>query len=168
MLITTSSAPQTIREAIVLPLVATANTTADKMTELMKVQQIEKDKNMSLIDELKTTIASLLKALESEEAETLSTTSEYGAKVKVLNDRVDALAAEIVKLGTKITALEEQRVGWQNHIQALTAREAYLHTNNGILERATRHYVPPPQPVYQPVAYQLPFNGGCAPGDGRP
>lgn len=164
----TSATDQTIREAIVLPLIAGANTTADKMTELMKAQQIEKDKSMRLIKELEETIARLRNVLKSE---TESTTAEYDAKVKDLNARVDALAAEIVALNTKITSLEEQRVGWQNHIQALAAREAYLHTDIGVIERANRKYVreqpPPPPPQPQP-AYQPPFNGGCAPGDGRP
>lgn len=129
------SSPQSIQEAIITPLVVTAQTTEERVTQLIADFQRELEETKNLTTVLKTTHDSLTKELEGEDRETKRLTEEHAAAMQALELRVNEMAGRIAQHQSSLATIAAEREQEQNQLKPLHDREAYLNSRNGVGER---------------------------------
>lgn len=130
----TPPAQVSMEEAIIIPTIAVATTTADKLVELMERLQKEKEEAIRLINELKAESA----LLEGEEKATNTSIREQSEEVREQNDKINLLVIKITALQEKSQNLETLLRKERDLLCQRQGRTHYLNSDLGIHERWER------------------------------
>lgn len=129
-----------IEEAIVAPVIATAETAADRLTPLMAAQRQEMMEQQQLILSLRRENRLLTKEQKEEEGQTARLKRQQEEKQLLLNQQIKQATEEILAMQEKVTALTHKRNEERQLLQSRQTRKDYLNTEAGLQERSAPYH----------------------------